>query len=139
MGGRIYSMIIIPIVLLVIFDQISKFYVAGAGRAIFNRGFAFSLFEKDAGVPFLLSVFALAVFILFMKKHSGNVGFWLVVGGGVSNILDRVIWGGAVVDFIKLPIVPNLPVFNLADGLVVFGLMLMGIGLVKGSRLSDQK
>lgn len=51
----------------------------------------------------------------------GRLGYWFIVGGGVSNILDRLFYGGRVVDFITFQ---GLSVLNLADVVVGVGVIL---------------
>jgi signal peptidase II len=54
------------------------------------------------------------------------IGGGLVIGGGFSNLLDRLFRGGAVVDFMNVG-VGNLRtgIFNVADLAIVFGVGIM--------------
>ena len=113
----------------ILFDQLSKLYAMQVGIGVVNYGFAFSLFEKNAGVPVILSIFAILMFVFLMRKYAGKLGFWLVVGGGVSNLLDRVMRDGAVVDFIKVGFLKDFPIFNIADIGIVLGILVMGFEL----------
>lgn len=51
--------------------------------------------------------------------------FFVVFLGGLSNLIDRIFYGG-VLDYIKIFI---WPIFNFADILVVIGVVLLGINL----------
>jgi signal peptidase II len=50
----------------------------------------------------------------------------VVLGGGLSNLVDRLFRGGIVVDFMKLSIGPlETAIFNLADLMITFGLIFL--------------
>lgn len=54
------------------------------------------------------------------------VGLSLICGGGVSNLLDRVMFGGTVVDFVMLKLGGyRTGVFNLADVAISLGAVLV--------------
>ncbi|HYN89893.1 MAG TPA: signal peptidase II [Ardenticatenaceae bacterium] len=58
----------------------------------------------------------------------------LIVGGGLGNIVDRIVLNGEVRDFLNLGIGPlRTGIFNVAD-VLIFG----GIGLILVSRLFDR-
>src|SRR5947199_5008520 len=57
------------------------------------------------------------------------LAFSLVVGGGLSNLLDRVAYGGYVVDFINLGIGSlRTGIFNAADVAITVGVLLVVFG-----------
>lgn len=59
------------------------------------------------------------------------VGLALFCGGGLSNLLDRAVWGGTVVDFLEVEWGPvRTCIFNLADVAVVLGMALGILSLV---------
>ncbi len=123
-------------VLVIIADQWVKFWVQGnismesAGVPfipgilslvnLHNDGAAFSFLSgANARIPFIVltGVFVVAVIIALATKFiSGRVARWsivLVAAGGLSNCIDRVIYG-YVQDMFKTEFI-NFPVFNLAD------------------------
>jgi signal peptidase II len=54
------------------------------------------------------------------------VGLSLVAGGGVANLVDRILNDGAVTDFVRLKLGPlRTGVFNLADVAIVVGAALV--------------
>ena len=63
-------------------------------------------------------------------------GFVLVLGGAVSNLVDRIIIG-AVLDFLDFHLLGfHWPAFNLADSCIVIGALLL---LYKSLYLPTQK
>lgn len=123
----------------IIIDQWVKYWVAGAiplsstGEAfvpgvvslvnLHNDGAAFGFLSGGgARIYFIIltGVFTVAVIILLATKFiSGPVSRWsivLVTAGGLSNCLDRVIYG-YVQDMFKfeIPALEWFPIFNVAD------------------------
>lgn len=105
-----------------------------------NNGAAFSLFANSI-VLVLLIVVAIGV-ILYLYLRMLNTGslwfkliFGLIIGGALSNLIDRVRHGGYVVDFISFNI-PQLnfhfAIFNLADAAISIGVILLFITLLFG-------
>jgi signal peptidase II len=143
--GRLLTMlgsITLPVVAL---DQLSKFFVASrlelyATRAVIpnwlditytlNPGAAFSLFATMPaalrGIFFLvLSCTATIVLLVLIARAitsaASRVGFALILGGTLGNLIDRVA-RGRVVDFIYFHHDSfSYPVFNLADSAITIG------------------
>ena len=64
-------------------------------------------------------------------------GLGAIIGGAFGNAFDRVLHG-AVVDYLDLhPFGQHLFVFNLADGAINVGVLLLLIDLFAGSRDRD--
>lgn len=87
-----------------------------------NTGVAFSIPVSRAftlGITFLvLVIFGYVLVRAYRRKDVWSIaGFSYVIIGAVSNVIDRLVYGG-VIDFIDLRI---LPVFNLADLLILAG------------------
>lgn len=87
-----------------------------------NPGIAFSIFLPKviiAGIILVVLLILLAVLIqAYRKKDEWSIaGFSFIIIGAISNGIDRLVYGG-VVDFISTAI---LPVFNLADMLIILG------------------
>jgi signal peptidase II len=126
-------------------DQVSKAWAVsalGGGRVIdlvgslrlrltFNDGSAFGL---GAGRTTLVAVIALLVSAVVVSiglratRRPWAVGFGLVLGGALGNLVDRAMrdgdgfLGGRVVDFVDLQ---WWPVFNVADVAIVVGVGLL--------------
>ena len=89
-----------------------------------NEGAAFGIAQGTSYILLGISiVICLAVFgtILFLKRKDESVspGFYLILSGGLGNILDRML-RGFVVDFIDTPFIAT---FNVADSLIVIGVI----------------
>lgn len=88
-----------------------------------NPGTAFGLIRGKTFPFFLASVAVLLLLLLVLwrwRRHLGRsfqAALGLIIGGAVSNIIDRIFLG-AVVDFVDLRF---WPVFNLADMAIVIG------------------
>jgi signal peptidase II len=102
-------------------------------RPAWNRGVSFSLFVQDSamGRTLLIAVLAVisAVVAVLMWRATNRLaamGFALVLGGALGNLLDRLMYGGAVFDFLALYI-GTLPLFvcNLADIFITAGAALL--------------
>lgn len=92
-----------------------------------NRGAAFGIFEGQA-VPLALAA-VIAVLVLLTQVASSVAtsrvaasGLGLVLGGAIGNLIDRVRLG-YVVDFVAVGIWPK---FNVADGAITVGLLMLG-------------
>ena len=103
-----------------------------------NTGMAFSLLSDR---PWLLIAVTAALLIgltayLLMRPEESpltRVGFWLVVGGGLSNLWDRLAYG-YVIDFIE-PVFVRFAIFNVADVFVCLGAGMAMIGLLLTEKL----
>lgn len=128
------------VLLLIAFDQIFKLWALHGGIAIINKGIGLGiLFHGFIASLFLIFlILALAIWLYFKRSQSPALLF--VITGGISNLLDRLFYGG-VVDFITLPFMPifirnqALLIFNFADILVVAGFVLIFIDLLKNHKL----
>ncbi len=108
---------IVLIFLILIFDQSSKAVFGGQ----FNSGISFSLLQIS---PFALGVAQCVLLLLVAHIMHHHVSAGLILGGGISNLIDRIMLGG-VRDWITLPAfgIQN----NLADWAIVFGLICFAI------------
>lgn len=146
-------------ILVIIADQYIKFWVMGhipvtsAGEAfvpgilslanVHNDGAAFGFLSgSGARIPFIIlaGVFTLVVIIaLATKLISGRLARWsivLVTAGGLSNCLDRVLYG-YVQDMFKLEFI-NFPVFNLADVFITVFAIVFALAVIFGKTHSDE-
>ena len=123
----------------------ARHHAAGPGRHVlgplwlrltYNSGISFSLNATGPIVTTLITlVIVLAVAFVALQASSGlaTVGFGLLLGGGVSNEVDRLVHvPHRVTDFIS---VGWFPVFNVADAAVTLGFVVLFVSLLRGSRL----
>jgi signal peptidase II len=75
-------------------------------------------------IGWMLAFFGL---IFLIVNFSNNWSLFLVIGGAVSNFLDRIFLG-CVVDYFKIG---AFPIFNLADVFVVGGVLFFVFKLIK--------
>jgi signal peptidase II len=80
-------------------------------------------------------VIAVVVVLVGVNANRGlpTIGFGLLIGGGVANVIDRLAaTPHRVTDFIA---VSSFPVFNAADIAITFGFIVLMIAAVRGDRL----
>ena len=94
-------------------------------KALWNEGAAFGL---PIGRKVVAAVSAALLGVLWAKRKEHPVSTGLVLGGGLSNLLERL-RQGKVYDYVQFPKAPgrwSRYVYNLADFAIVLG----GIGLM---------
>jgi len=102
-----------------------------------NSGIAFGLFASATSIVILLTSLAVAWMLYFFARSGSRhpvlpVALGLVIGGSVSNLVDRVRLGH-VTDFLDLR---YWPAFNLADTFIVVGVAALLLALVVSDRNS---
>lgn len=136
----------------IILDQVSKFLIASSFfygeqkvlingilslTKIFNSGAAFSILQNQTPLLILISTaIALGLIIYLIKKlNTLNIqlviGWGLILGGTIGNLIDRIIFG-YVLDFIKLDFI-DFPIFNLADLSINFGVIIILVYTLKSA------
>lgn len=98
-----------------------------------NTGAAFSMLADHRWVFVLFSAVAMAVilYILVRQLHRHpllTVSLSMVLGGGIGNMIDRVL-NGSVVDFLDFQFV-NFAVFNVADIFVTCGSIALAVYII---------
>ncbi|MDP7247811.1 MAG: signal peptidase II [Candidatus Peribacteraceae bacterium] len=117
------------IALALLADQILAERIAIIGSFIglertLNSGVAFGINLPE---HFQMFVIFLALFFVAWyaskdaKTCSSKIGFGLIIGGGLANIIDRLI-DGKVTDFVQ---VGSFPVFNAADSCITVGIVVL--------------
>ncbi|MCK5016657.1 MAG: signal peptidase II [Candidatus Peribacteraceae bacterium] len=96
-----------------------------------NRGVAFGI-NMGTLQPILIA-FALCFAFYIALKHASSIldciGFGLIIGGGIANIIDRI-QDSTVTDVFK---VGSFPIFNVADSCITVGVCLLLIQMFIGS------
>ncbi|MBQ7976997.1 MAG: signal peptidase II [Clostridia bacterium] len=92
-------------------------------------------------LSFVFLIGMIAFDILFKKKFGANawykVGFTLVLGGLLGNLIDRLAFG-YVRDFIELEFI-QFPVFNIADVALTIGCICLAVFLVFYCKFGGEK
>ena len=136
---------IILILILVLVDQISKYWILSfleLGESfnllpfldltlIFNSGIAFGLLDNLGNLgSWLLYLLVTAIIIYFTyltlkaESKTESLIMLLILSGGLGNVIDRTIYG-YVVDFIHFNFNGySFYVFNFADSLITIGAIL---------------
>ena len=104
-------------------------------RHVENSGIAFGLFASATALVILLTALAVVWMLVFFARSGARhpvlpVSLGLVIGGSLSNLLDRVRLG-YVTDFLDLR---YWPAFNLADSFIVIGVCILLSALVAAER-----
>lgn len=94
-----------------------------------NIGAAFSILEGKSILLILIGIIALFVIYNQVKKKGiNNIGYPLLFGGILGNLLDRIIFG-YVIDFIGFEFGSySFPIFNIADMAIVLGAVFVILG-----------
>ena len=141
----LYALLIVFAGIIVVVDQFTKYLTVThipLGDAVpaiprlfqftyvRNTGMAFSLLRGGRWFFLVVTVLALAMIVLAVKRRWVNhpVGLWAlgaIAGGAVGNLIDRVRLG-YVIDMIEVTFV-RFAVFNVADCFVVCGGILLVI------------
>ncbi len=149
---KISSLIILSIFL----DQFSKFWIRNNIESyseieligsfftlirVENTGAFLGMGSELSYIPKLILLIIFPIMVLFavsiytyMDKKLDNlslVGFSLIIGGGIANIFDRIIYG-SVTDFLYINLgFFKTGIFNIADLSVTTGLILILIASFK--------
>ncbi len=109
---------------------------------VWNRGISYGLFQQDSPTGQILLIclviVALSVMFFWLARSTNKLGalaLGLVLGGGVGNLIDRLVHG-AVADFISFHAIGYYwYVFNIADAAIVAGV----VGLLYDSLFNSHK
>jgi signal peptidase II len=143
-----YTVIVIAVVVTAI-DALSKIWVRYALkhhavhvdgaiwlRLQYNSGISFSFNQTRTALTTVATVVvALVVLAVGLRARRGlaTVGFGLLIGGGVANVVDRLSASPhQVTDFIALG---SFPVFNLADVAITVGFITLLVAALTGEKL----
>ena len=100
-----------------------------------------SLPDKARGLLFTVGIatilFVILSYLLFAPAlpHTTTISLSLIVGGGLSNLIDRIAYGGYVVDFLNIGL-GNLRtgIFNIADVAIMVGAITLIVRSLKHER-----
>src|SRR5438067_8137614 len=102
-----------------------------------NSGIAFGLFASATAVVILLTTAAVAWMLYFFARSGSRhpvlpIALGLVIGGSVSNLVDRVRLGHVT----HFPDFKLAPAFHLADSFLVIGVAILLLARVSDDRTS---
>ncbi len=91
-----------------------------------NPGIAFSILIPYPYLYFLIAAILLILNFLMIKsyrerKYLLTFYYILIIVGAISNLIDRIVFG-SVIDYLSIF---TLPVFNLADLMIISGVILI--------------
>ena len=112
---------------------VKKFEIAGTCNLGFAFGFGPGFFNDLISLAVLIFV---SILLIREKKRLVMLGYSLVVSGGLSNLIDRLI-RGCVTDFINWPILTRWPAFNLADAAITVGVVILALSMLKDFRVRE--
>lgn len=138
------SIYIIPIIGLIILDQLLKIFIPKDTNIINgilkftyveNTGGAFGIFENNLFAIILINIIILIFisrFMILQKERMTRLtktGCILVLSGGISNLIDRI-FRGYVIDYIDFTQIIQFPIFNLADIMITCGWTCLAVGIM---------
>lgn len=153
------SLITIIIFFSIVFDQISKFWIRNNFDSyiehsiisdiftlikVENTGAFLGMGSELSEIPRILLLIVLPVIVLisitiytYIDKSLDKIsiiGFSLIIGGGIGNIFDRIVYG-SVTDFLYLNFggIFKTGIFNVADFSVTTGMVMILISSFKKS------
>lgn len=153
------SLITIIIFFSIVFDQVSKFWIRNNFDSyiehsiiadiftlikVENTGAFLGMGSELSEIPRILLLIVLPVIVLisitiytFIDKSLDKIsiiGFSLIIGGGIGNIFDRIVYG-SVTDFLYLNFggIFKTGIFNIADFSVTTGMVMILISSFKKS------
>ena len=110
-------------------------------RYVLNDGMAFSLLSgKQTFLTIITSIALVAVLAYLMLKRPApleTAAWTLVLGGGIGNLIDRVL-NGQVVDYFNFLFI-NFAVFNFADVCITVGVCLLVLSLILEERKASRQ
>lgn len=152
-------MLIFMTLIIIIFDVISKLFVSNIlilNESItiipnffyltytHNYGGAWSIFDNSTLFITIVSFLIIIgiVYYLFKNKVTRKieiVGYSLLLGGAIGNLIDRIIYG-YVIDFLDFYVFGyDFPIFNIADIGIVVGIILLLVSMILEVYKNDNK
>jgi len=121
--------IIIPL-MIVVLDVVAKGFAVINREAFVNRAW----FGLSVSSPLFIRVafFVIAVVCAIWIRYQFALSFGFVIAGGISNMIDRFVYGG-VIDYLRV----GRAVFNIADLSIWIG-CLMILFAIKNKSLSER-
>ena len=133
------------VTLIIIVDQLSKFFVVKSllpslggffDSVVCNPNIAWGIPIQGTVLVLVWLVFALA-FVILLEKTNWNMFLLAAFGGALSNIIDRIRLG-CVLDFINFS---PFPTFNIPDICITAGIVLFLLTRIRNneSEISEKE
>ncbi len=153
---RRYIYIFLVTSIVIILDQITKLSIISYVKPfeyikvfpflhivnVKNKGGAFGIFKDMGNAVFIVVSFIAIIFIIFLliRSKESYLGFSLILGGAIGNLIDRLHYGW-VVDFIDFSIGRfHWPAFNVADSALTIGVIIILFNhFLKGIHLRKER
>ena len=110
-----------------------------------NKGGAWGVGQGDTLTFVVTNLLVLGIIIKFIITQKDRIGILdlsaltLILGGGISNFIDRIV-RGYVVDYIDMTPLFNFPIFNLEDIIIVIGwLIFITVVAISMIKLKNEK
>ena len=124
-----YFFLIIFSVTIILADRLTKILIKNPQ---INVGAAFGILPGMTLFLIIIALVIIALIFCFYKKvdKTMQIALALILAGTIANTLDRIFLG-YVIDFIRIPFIPNSSSFNLADLSNIAGALVLLFSLAK--------
>jgi len=107
-----------------------------------NRGAAFGMLQDQRWVFLVISTVGILAVLLYLliKRPTSKLlctSLAFIVGGGIGNMIDRVLLG-YVVDFIDFCLI-NFAIFNIADSFVCVGAGMLALWVILDTAMEEKR
>lgn len=109
-----------------------------------NTGAAFSILQDQKLLLIIISLIVLFIINKYIDKvkiisKRLMISLGLIIGGIIGNLLDRLIQDG-VIDYLSFQFGEYFfPVFNIADSIIVIGIIILIISIIKDDKVQEEK
>lgn len=99
-----------------------------------NRGMAWGLLQNQRWIFILATFVIIGLMLFYVWKNkpchfTAKLGVSLSVAGALGNLVDRLFYGGGVVDFFRFEFI-DFPIFNVADIAVCLGMGILAVYMI---------
>lgn len=101
-----------------------------------NKGVAFSFGNGHVSLFIVVNLIIIVGLTVYYEKNKSEfkgviskIFFTMVIAGGVSNLIDRIV-RGFVIDFIDVGELFNFAIFNVADVFIVVGIIGLAVNFI---------
>lgn len=102
-------------------------------KYVINYGSAFGLNQNKTALlitfAFLIA-FCLLAWWIFSRSTTNIIGVTFIMAGTIGNLIDRLLFNGGVIDFLKWDMFEPRTIFNIADMFVTIGIIIIVIHLI---------